>query len=400
MHDIFIEKPYKFVRPVMSEWLPRLMNNRLIHIPLLRFGDSIVSVESCGADRLRKSIEAGHAVMLIGNHPRISDPVALYDLIRQAKTNMFAMASWHLFNKGWFQRCVLRLYGAFSVNREGLDRESINFAIDALKKNVRPVLMFPEGATTGTNESLMPFLDGPTFVARTVARRRHKMDLKTVIHPIVFRYQLIDGFQNELDRAMSSVESILGIEPESTDSNASRVRKALNALVVMREQAFDIEPDDSLSSYQRRQHVADAIMQQAEDRCFGGPSRKDMTNRVRDVRSEVFPEILSDKNLSRNQIDTRWRDLERTSIAWQLACCPENYLSEDPSNQRILEIAIRIYEDLNSKMWKWGRQKVFVKCLDAIEVPAEKHRGSAMDPLVQEVREALQESMVRAKKND
>ena len=209
MQNIFIEKPYRFLRPVMPKWLPWLMNNRLVHWPLLRFTESIVSVESHGVDRLRQSLDADHAIMMIGNHPRVSDPVVMYDLIRKADTTMFAMASWHLFNQNWFNTAVLRLYGAYSVNREGFDREAINFSVDSMVRNVRPVLMFPEGATTRTNDSLMPFLEGPTFIARTVSRRRHKQNLKTVIHPVSIRYQFLGDFQQELSQIMEQVEQIL-----------------------------------------------------------------------------------------------------------------------------------------------------------------------------------------------
>ena len=92
MQYIFVEKPYRFVKPLMSDWFARLMNTRLIHAPMIR-SDAIVSIESRGVELLQKSIRDDHAVMMIPNHPRTSDPVVMFHLMRQVKTPVFAMAS-------------------------------------------------------------------------------------------------------------------------------------------------------------------------------------------------------------------------------------------------------------------------------------------------------------------
>ena len=387
MQKIFIEKPYRFVPPMMSDWFAKLMNNWLIHTTLLRFTQSIVQIESHGVELLKKSIDDGHAVMMIPNHPRISDPLAMYNLIRHAKTPMFAMASWHLFNQSKLDTAIIRMYGGYSVNREGLDRESINFSISSLQNNRRPLLVFPEGATSRTNDSMMPFLDGPTFIARTAARRRKKEGLKTVIHPIVIRYLFIGDFEKELNRMMDPVEKQLNLPSGKSLEPVVRVRRSLDAIVAKREQEFGVDPDDSLSPFDRRHRLADSVMATAEQRCFGERSEKDFTNRIRDIRSLVFPEILANKNqaeekLSAEDVKIRWRDLERTYLAWQMTTYPEDYLAGSPSVDRVLEIAAKIFEDLTHTPRKCSRQRVIIKCCEAIEVPPEKHRGPETDPLI------------------
>ena len=213
MQNIFIEKPYRFVKPLMSNWFANLMNTGLIHAPMIRSSDSIVSVESRGVELLQKSIRDDHAIMMIPNHPRTSDPVVMYDLMRRVNKPIFAMASWHLFNQSWLISAVIRLYGAYSLNREGLDKASLNFTISALQKNIRPLLMFAEGATSRTNDSLMPFLDGATFMARTAAKRRHKHEKKKiVIHPIVIRYVFLGDAKKEIEKLMLSIEAELKCE--------------------------------------------------------------------------------------------------------------------------------------------------------------------------------------------
>ena len=87
-------------------------------------------------------------------------------------THVFAMASWHLFNEGWFDAFAIRKMGGFSINREGTDRQSLETAIDILANAERPLILFPEGSTNRLNDYLLPLLEGVTFIARSAARRR------------------------------------------------------------------------------------------------------------------------------------------------------------------------------------------------------------------------------------
>ena len=64
--------------------------------------------------------------------------------------------------------------GAFSVNREGVDRQAINMAIEILETAERPLIVFPEGAVSRTNDRLHALLDGVAFIARAAAKRRAK----------------------------------------------------------------------------------------------------------------------------------------------------------------------------------------------------------------------------------
>ena len=369
------------------------MNNRLVHRPLLRLTESIISIESRGVERLRQSIASGHAVELIGNHPRISDPVVIYDLLRQANTTMFAMASWHLFNVSWFHTAVQRFYGAYSINREGLDRESIKFSIDALDRNLRPVLMFPEGSTSRTNDALMPFLAGPLSIAKIAARRRYKRGLKTVIHPVAFRYHFLCDFDVEFQRIMESIEQILKLTPASGISNVERVERALEQLIAVKEVEFEVDSIDGLAAFDRRQRLVDTVLGQAEHRSFEKKSTSDVTQRMRNVRAKVFPQLLSDDSLTAEERAIHWLDLKRTYLAWKISSYPEGYLSDEPSKDRILEIAIKILEDLTDTPRQGVKQKVIVECCDAIEVPVGK--SADFDGVIREIRQSILDTLLR-----
>lgn len=254
--------------------------------------------------------------------------------------------------------------------------------------------MFPEGATSRTNDSLMPYLDGAAFMVRTAARRRQKDgQKKTVIHPIAIRYLFLDNAEEELQRLMQAIESELKCELDSTLAPPARVMLAQQKLVELKEREFGIRGDSGSSTWERCQFLASAVMEQAEVRCFGEASPQNISNRIRDIRSLVFPQILNGPELSEEEKKVRWRDLERSYLAWQMASYPKDYLAGDPSADRVLEIAAKVLEDLTDEPRKCGKQKVIIEVCEPVEVPPEKYRGSEPDPLMQMVQQRILEKL-------
>ena len=385
MQKIFVEKPYQFVRPVMNDRLPRLLNNRLIHVPLLRFGEKIVSVECRGVEKLRKSLDKRHAMMLVPNHPQTSDPVIIYALLRQARSPMFAMASWHLFHQSWFRSSVIRLYGGFSINREGRDKTAINFSISSLQNNQRPLLIFPEGATTRTNESMMPFLDGPSFIARSAARRRHKLGQATMIFPIAIRYRFVDEFDHVFSKLMAKVDESLKGKIEEQISPHERIRESLRLFVSRTEDEFELDSNPHGDIANICHQVSEALIAEAEMRTFGEVSQDNMTNRIRNLRAKIFPELLSKKQFSESEKKRDWSDLKRTYRAWQLSTYPKSYLSGAATPQQQIELASKLFEDVIDANPKCGRRRAIISVCDPVEVPADRFRGDGPDPLVEEI---------------
>ena len=176
MQDIFVFKPYKFVAPVRTRFFSRLSRMLKMHRHLNWRLEGVKGHEVRNAFHLQESLNRGHSIILAPNHSRTADPIALGFLGEELNLDMYAMASWHLFNVSAVMRWFIRAVGAFSVNREGLDRKAIDTAIQILVDADRPLVIFPEGSTSRTNDWLMPFLDGIGFIARAAARQRHKRD--------------------------------------------------------------------------------------------------------------------------------------------------------------------------------------------------------------------------------
>ena len=127
-----------------------------------------------GTEQLKESLRAGHGILLTPNHCRMSDPLVMGWLAREcgvwstpwpAGTCSSRVASW----AGRFTRWV----PSASIAK-GVDRQAINVAIEMLESAERPLIIFPEGAVSRTNDRLQALLDGVAFIARTAAKRRAK----------------------------------------------------------------------------------------------------------------------------------------------------------------------------------------------------------------------------------
>ncbi|MEM7784779.1 MAG: lysophospholipid acyltransferase family protein [Planctomycetota bacterium] len=389
MQNILIEKPYEFHPPYEWNWPQRFLTQIGQFKPLLRKEHGVTAGEVRNIDRLKKSIAAGYGIMLCPNHPRTADPIAMYYVCQQCPVSLYTMASWHLFNQSRFMTFMLRLMGAFSVNREGLDRKSVDFAIDTLVQAKRPLLIFPSGSTSRTNDRLMAFMDGPSFIARTAAKRRKKNGEKVVVHPICIKY----FYQGDIEAAclpvLDEIEKRLTWSPNRHLPLIDRIIKIGDALLTLKELQCGIRSADGLTLRQRQSNMVNRLLNPLEKEWLGKPQDGGIQTRVKNLRMKIFPD------LARNEVDDRerkrrWAQLENTYLAQQVDCYPENYLVESPSVDRILETVEKFEEDIKDKCRIHGDLKVVLNIGEAIEVSTKRDREATADPLMTSIRQSVQ----------
>ena len=394
MHEILIEKPYQFHPPITWHWPQHLLTQARQFKGLLRKTHGVVSHECRNVDRLRASIDAGHGIMLTPNHPRTTDPIAMFHLARETPTGMYTMASWHLFNQSWFTTFMIRLMGAFSVNREGLDRKAVDYAIDVLVKGERPLLIFPSGTTSRINDRLMAFMDGPAFIARTAAKRREKKGAgKVVVHPLAIKYL----FEGDIDKAckpvLAAIEKRLSWTPTPNTPLIDRIIRVGDAMLTLKELEYGVKSDHALTLRQRQDKMVDHLLYPLEEEWLGERSNKGIQTRVKALRMKIFPEMTRAGELEPAERERRWQHLAASYLAQQIACYPDNYIVEYPSVDRILETVEKFEEDLFGKCRVHGQTKVIIDVGEAIEVSSKRVRGVDSDPLMDAIRSQLKPTM-------
>ncbi|MFM7117894.1 MAG: lysophospholipid acyltransferase family protein [Planctomycetota bacterium] len=394
MQGVLIEKPYQFVPPIRQRWAAWMFARLGLFRRTLRREHGVVAHECRNLERLRESLRAGHGVMLCSNHPRTADAVVMGHVARETPCLFYIMASWHLFNQGWFNTLMLRSVGGFSVNREGLDRKSIDEAVRILQSAERPLLIFPEGTTSRTNDQLMSLMEGPAFIARTAAKRRAKEgNGKVVVHPVAIKYLFEGDLEKVADAVLSDIEHRLTWRPSRGLSLIDRLVKVGNGLLKLKELEYHVSPAAEATLRERQTAMVNRLLDPLESEWLGGPRRDGIAVRIKNLRMKIFPEMSRDE-LSAEERARRWSQLQETYLAQQIDCYPDQYVTKYPSVDRILETIEKFEEDLTDKSRVHGQMRAIIEIGEAVEVSPERERGSTEgDPLMNAIRQRLEEML-------
>lgn len=390
MQNIIVEKPYQFVPPYRGTIWSSLFKALKIPGWHLRKTAGVATCDCRDLDRLQRSMAAGHGILLTPNHPRTSDPLAMGYLAERAHCHLYAMASWHLFHQGRLTAWAINRMGAFSVNREGVDRQAITTAIDLVAEADRPLVVFPEGATSRTNDYLHALLDGVAFIARAAAKKRARQTPagKVVVHPIAIKYLFQGDIHQAADEVLTEIETRLSWRPQRELPLLSRIGKVGSALLSLKEIEYFGEPRTG-SLRNRLDALMNRLLGPHEEQWFGKPQEGPIVPRVRALRVKILPDMVAGR-LDPQERQSRWRQLADIYLAQQLSCYPPEYLLRRPSVDRVLETIERFEEDLTDVARIHGKMKVILQIGPAIEVSAERDRTAKVDPLMAEIEQSLQ----------
>jgi 1-acyl-sn-glycerol-3-phosphate acyltransferase len=306
----------------------------------------VTTVEFVGIEVLRSALRERAGVLLAPNHCRPCDPTVVAVLGAEAGTPLYTMASWHLFMGRRRDAWLIRRIGAFSVHREGLDRKAVKTAIELLVEARRPLVIFPEGIITRSNDRLGALYDGPAFIAYSAAKQRAKREpgARTLLVPVGLRYRFLGRLDESAAPVLARIESRLTWAPHPELPLIDRLRRAGNAILGLQELELVSEfRHDTI--FERLARLVDEILGPLEAEWRVDKRERDVPGRVRALRKAILPE-LAEGGLSDAECDRRWNQLNRLNLAQRLSLYPAGYLEGQPSTERVLETVERLEEDL------------------------------------------------------
>ena len=398
MQNIIIEKPYRFIPPHRGNCWPGFIQKFRLAEMYLRKNDGVCSHEVRHVERLSESLAAGHGILLTPNHCRPSDPMAIGWLARAAGTHVYAMASWHLFQQDWFTSWAIRKMGGFSIYREGMDRQAINMSTEILATAERPLIIFPEGVVTRTNDKLIALLDGVSFIARTAAKKRDKLvpGGKVVIHPVAIKYFFRGDLEKALGPVLTEIETRLSWQPRVGTELLRRIGSVGLALLTLKELEYFGEPQvGSLTS--RLNGLINRLLNPLEEEWLGEMQDGDIVPRVKALRMKILPDLIRG-DLDEQERQRRWRQLADIYLAQQVYSYPPDYITENPSIDRLLETVERYEEDLTDAVRVHGDLHVVMEVGEAIEVGLKRDRNVEVDPIMARIEDDLQMMLDRLAK--
>jgi 1-acyl-sn-glycerol-3-phosphate acyltransferase len=390
MQDIIIEKPYQFVPPHRGNFLPKAILKLGLVPWYLKKYEGVVSHQLRGVDHLRESMRQGHGVLLAPNHCRYADPLVMAFLAQEAQVPMFAMASWHLFEQSRLQRWALSTMGAFSVYREGLDRQSLDTAIDMLTDPKRPLVVFPEGTVFRTNDRLQPLLDGVAFMARTAAKRRAKDGGtgKVVIHPVAIKYIFHGDLEKAVEPTLDALEKRLTWTLLRQTTTTQRIHRITLAMLSLKEIEY-LGAAQQGNIEERQQRLVDHLLCPLEQEWLGKTTADTIIPRIKALRMKIVPELTTGE-LDGAERERRWTQLSQIYLSQQIASYPPDYVVSPTTDTRILETVERLEEDITDRAGVHGPLEVIIQVDEAIEVPTDRTPRGEEDPIMKRLRERMQ----------
>ncbi len=391
MHKVVVEEPYKFVPPYRGRWLSWMF--RLWLKPYLRKTHGIVKCTYEGLEHVRESIKDGHGILLCPNHSRDSDPMLIGMLCRAIPSHVFSMASWHIFKQSRMEAFVVRRLGGFSVYREGMDRQALDASVRIVTNAERPLVVFPEGVISRTNDRLNALMDGVSFIARVAAKKRAEIhpDKKVVIHPIGIRYRLQADLAQLTDPVLAKLEQRTFWKTQEHLSTIDRIGRLAMALLAAREiEVLGVTQSGTVRG--RIASLINAMLHPIEKQWLDGARVGDVIVRVKDLRSVILADLLKG-TLTPEERTSRWRQLTDCYYAQTLSMYPEGYLDEGVRGhltpERIVETVQRLEEDLTDHVTVHPAWRVEFRIGKAMVIDPTQRRARGGDLIMQNLREQM-----------
>jgi 1-acyl-sn-glycerol-3-phosphate acyltransferase len=388
MQNIVIDKPYQFVPPLRHRWWPAVLQPFLPWYLNRVWG--VTSVECRNVEPLRASVAAGDGIVLAPNHCRLCDPMVLGSLTPHIGTPLHAIGSWHLFMQDRTSAWMARMCGAFSIYREGMDRQSVNTAIDIIEHARRPLIIFPEGVVSRTNDIFHELLEGASFIARSAAKKRAKHDQpgRVVVFPIALKYYFRGDLQATLEPVLADIEHRLSWQSQNHLPLFDRIVKMGGALLCLKEIEYLGRPQEG-TLFERLARLIDHLLMPLEDEWLQGKREPHVVARVKKLRSAILADMVGGA-ISPEERDRRWRQLADIYLAQQLSWYPPDYLRSRPTPERLLETVERFEEDLTDAARVHRPLECVIEVGEAIEVSPERDRAAKTDPLLSAIHEQVQ----------
>ena len=343
----------------------------------------LIEYDIRGAEIVRDLINEKNGVLITPNHPSHADAYAMSEAGRKARTSFYYMATWNVFeNTHLLGRGVLQASGVFSIDRDGVDRQAFKTAREILVDKKHPLVIFPEGEVYHCNDRVTPFREGAVAIALSAARKANR---KLFMVPTAIKHEFIEAPSDELDQLMSEVETSIHWRPRPKDTIQERIYAAAGALMSLKELEYlgEVQSGDLPS---RTENLSNLILKDQELRFEINSVGRTIPERVKELRRRHLKTIELDG--SSEQVD---HDLDDLFLAIQLFSYPGNYVSENPSVERIAETLDKFEEDvlLRKAPTSRGTKKATVRFGAPIEVPVEK-RAADVEGLTNQLEAAVQ----------
>ena len=243
----------------------------------------------------------------------------------------------------YFDRGAMQRLGCFSIDRESTDKTAFKQAVTILKESPHPLVIFPEGDIYHTTDRVTPFREGAAAIALSAAKDERPI----CVIPCGIRFKYVDDPTDQIHVLLSQLEERLHLRPQPEAALKDRIHRFAEAALALKE--LDYLGQTSTGRLRDRVHVLiEAVLGQLEARHGLRSTSRHPPERVKELRRKVIAqmELVSADNGDRRRYNALQQDMEDIFFVMQCFSYPGDYLSEEPSIERLAETADKFEEDV------------------------------------------------------
>ncbi len=302
-----------------------------------------------GMQRLAR-IPPQDGILICPNHSFAGDGSTVMHLSRKMRRTTCIMAAWHVFRghlglDGW----LLQRQGLFSVDREGCDRRAIRTAIELLSGGAA-VIIFPEGEIYHLNDRLTPLREGVAFIA--VSAQKDVEKIRAAGHiwvvPAAIRYRFVGNVMGKIERTVDAFERRLLIRARSSTPIHERIINLGEVLLTIKEKEHlgrSLEMDGNLPT--RIARLTEHLLSRLEQAHLGKTNPTETVPvRVKCLRRRLLESVAKD-GVAPDVVPVVREALADVHLAIQLFSYPGDYLSTQPTPERMAETLEKFEEDMD-----------------------------------------------------
>jgi len=364
-------------------------------------GQRLVEIDAQPLDLLRDAAATGNGLLIVPNHAVHYDGPSLYVAADRIRLPLYFMTAWQVFamSSRW-ERWGMQRLGCFSVDRESADRNAFKQAVQVLRHEPYPLVVFPEGDIYHTTDVVTSFRDGAAAIALAAAKRSERPIL---VVPCGIKFWYLDDPTESLLRSLQRIEDRLYLRPATDLTLAKRIRRLAEAALALKElDYFGKTSEGRLRD--RIQNLLEGVLAQLEQR-HGVAPRGAPPERVKVLRQSVIRQLeqaASDDPTSAGDPAAREpdqhdpgrlaTDMEDLFFAMQLFSYRGDYLADQPSIERLAETVDKFEEDILGLDYPTvhGRRHVAIRFGEPRKLVAEDARRGGAEALTQWMQQEVQ----------
>lgn len=390
----FADSPYRYTPPKPNRlvaWFGGWWNARY-HLPgplhLIR------SVELENGSEVKEAYRRqGQHVLFLPNHSTHSDPQIIMETMRQLGARSLCMAAYDIFQRDALVAWVMRRLGAFSVDRDGNDKQSLKQAIKTLVEGQYALTIFPEGNVYLMNDRVTPFLDGPAYIALK-AQQELGNSARVLAVPIAIKTTHTGDVRPVLRSTLAEMAALLEVEISDEEPIVEAVHRVGLALLKrnLRQRGFTPQDADWNDLPGVLRGAAGLVIDGLEAKMELSPKSDDQVDRIRAIRREVHRVRTDPAREIDHPVASSWADEAIT--AFRILSYAGNYLAESPTLDRCGETIEKLREDLHGRMFPaYAERVVRVRFGKPIDVSVKVSAGGKTRELIAELTDAFEQSV-------